>query len=342
MNSSKSNSILENLEEEHKKELEDEKEKKIIKMISWKNVLVILVSITILMAIGLGKVSSYLKSTNNYTPYGLEFVSMFNNGIILNMFILVFTVTFYFNINQNKGLRGMRGKIGKKGIQGEDAYCDICTKKPVAMKRPHKLTEHSFVDTPPISDLEDNEYGWKKTEMKISNNLSIDANNKNCINLKTTKTNTENNVYFVGIIANVEKSIKQIQFIFRDEDNNTSRFPENRIPDTPTSEIENKIQISEAPINYGVYKIDYYINNNLIVGLRLYFKNYITKHTLDEEKVIGLTSGKAMELPIDLMTYNAQTYVGFLSDIDCYYNNDGICKLIFSNMMFNLSFPIGN
>jgi hypothetical protein len=338
MNSGKP--IYSNISDSHKKK-QNVLENKIIKMIGWKYMFLILVSITIITSIILGKVSNYLKTTNNYTPYGLKMVSLFNNGIVINMFIMVFTVTFYFNIKQTKGHQGMRGTIGKKGIQGEDSYCDICTKKPIAMKRPHKLEEHTFIDSPPMTELEDSESGWKKTELKISNRLEIDALNKNIINSKTTKISSNVNKYFVGIIANTTGSIKQIQFIFRDEDNNTIRFPETKIPESNSqNELDNKIQISEAPINYGVYKIDYYIDKNLIVGLKLYFKNYITKHTLDEEKVIGLKNGSGNPLQLDLMSYNGKQYVGFLSDIDCEYNNNGLCKIIFYNMMFNLSFPI--
>ena len=66
-------------------------------------------------------------------------ISFFYYGIIINMFIVVFTLSFYFNIKTSNGLKGPRGNIGNKGLQGENVYCDICNTKPVPLKRNKKI-----------------------------------------------------------------------------------------------------------------------------------------------------------------------------------------------------------
>ena len=307
----------------------------LIKLINWKYLFIFLITITLLSAMSLNKLYKYFKEINIYTPYGLDMISFFGYGIIINMFIITFSISFYFNVKQTKGFRGNFGNIGKKGPPGKDSYCDICTLKPIGMKRPYKFKETNFVDVPPTSDiLEENERGWKIVPFEQQDNYIFNANN----NCSETVELTENK-YLVGIISKVSKEngIKQLQFIFRDKDNKTVRLPENKIPENSDNYNNYEIIISEAPINYGIYKIEFYKENKILVGMKLFFKNYMDGTELDSQhKTIGKTDNNKTTISLDNNSFNGNKYVRYFSNLICNYNNEGICRIEFTDFMFNL------
>ena len=153
---------------------------------------------------------------------------------------------------------------------------------------------------------------------------------------------TDKNKYLVGIISkiNKDKEIKQLQFIFRDKDNKTVRLPENKIPEKNDTSNNYEIKINEAPINYGIYKIEFYKENNILVGMKLYFKNYMDGKELESSETIGKTNTNKSTITLDNNSFNGSTYVRYFSNLVCNYNDNGICKIAFTDFMFNLDYKI--
>ena len=325
----------------NQKQKENKIEEFLLNFFDWKIVFGVLLSVTLLCSIGLNKLYNYLKYINIYTPYGLDMISYFYYGIIINMFIMVFTISFYFNVRTNTGMQGPKGPIGKKGAQGESDYCDICNIKPIKLKRAHKYEETKLVDIPSnLKELSEIEHGWKLVPKNNQQTLI------KCKDQVIASTKPNELTYLIGVIANLDsitKNIKQLQFIFRNNDNNTIQFPENRIPNT-YNELKN-VQSEQAPINSGIYKIDIYKNNNIIVGLKLYYIDYKKPNSNLKSKgiPIGNTTNYFLENTIISnkdYKYNGETYTSLLSELTCNYNNNGICDIELKKQIINLDYKI--
>ena len=72
--------------------------------------------------------SQKLKSNN-------EFIAMYVNWVILlvavNLIITTFIYLFTHSVKKGDGNQGVRGKIGRRGEEGEPDYCNFC--KPIGM-----------------------------------------------------------------------------------------------------------------------------------------------------------------------------------------------------------------
>ena len=321
----------------NQKQKENKIEEFLLNFFDWKIVFGVLLSVTLLCSIGLNKLYNYLKYINIYTPYGLDMISYFYYGVIINMFIMVFTISFYFNIRTNTGMRGPRGPMGKKGPQGESAYCDICNVKPVPLKREHKYEKTQLVDIPKkLSELKNIEHGWKLMPRNVQSTKDLLKNGK------LLKTKPNELTYLVGVIANVDsitKNIKQLQFMFRDKDNNTIQFPENRIPEK--SKRLDTVQSKQVPINSGIYKIELY-KDKVIVGIKLHYIDYTQKKPKSTSISIGNTTKYLLGSNIEVKPYkyNGENYNALLSDMSCNYNDDGIYNIDFNKSIINLDYKV--
>jgi len=320
------------------KKKENKIEQFLLNFFDWRVVFGVLLTITLLSSIGLNKLYEHLKYINIYTPYGLDMISYFYYGVIINMFIMVFTISFYFNIRTNTGMRGPIGAMGKKGQQGESDYCDICNVKPVPLKRVHNYEKTQLVDIPSkLSKLKEIEHGWRLITKKVRSPTGSYKNTK------SVETNPNELIYLVGVIANIEsstKNIKQVQFIFRDKDNNTIQFPENRIPEN-SNELDT-VKSEQVPINSGIYNIEYNVYGSNIVGMKLNYIDYIKTNSTPKSKYIG----NIKETPIEttkkdwIYKKSDKNYIYFLSDLTCKYNDDGICNIEFNKIMINLDYKV--
>ena len=321
----------------HQKKKENKIEEFLLNIFDWRVVFGVLLAITLLSSIGLNKLYEHFKYINIYTPYGLDMISYFYYGVIINMFIMVFTISFYFNIRTNTGMKGPRGPMGKKGQQGESDYCDICNVKPVPLKRAHKYEKTQLVDIPSkLSKLKEIEHGWKLVLKSVQTPTGSGKTGK------SSKTKPNELTYLVGVIANVDsssKNIKQLQFMFRDKDNNTIQFPENRIPEN-SKELDT-IQSEQVPINSGIYKIELY-KDNVIVGMKLHYIDYKKSNPKSTSISIGNTKKYLLGPNIEVKPYqyNGERYNALLSELTCNYNDDGINNIDFKKSIINLDYKV--
>ena len=70
-----------------------------------------------------------------------EFISMYANWIILllviNLLVAIFIYLFTHSVKKGNGNPGVRGKIGRRGEEGEPDYCNFC--KPIGKIELQKL-----------------------------------------------------------------------------------------------------------------------------------------------------------------------------------------------------------
>ena len=298
----------------------------------WKIVFGVLMTITLFSAIGLNKLYLYFDKINIYSPYGLDMISFFYYGIIINMFIGLSVISFYFNIKKSKGMKGARGKIGEKGIQGENVYCDICNIKPQSLKRNKKLEKTKIVDIPNNLASLEKTTGW--TIEKIKN-----IPNKNHTQIHINNENTQKR-FLNGIIVNIDNNyINKIQFIFIDNNNKKYMLPEQN--NIGTSIVSN-VKSLESPLNSGIYKIIYYTESNTskLVGIKIYYKNYITgKDVTESNNYIGniknTTDIQENSIVIDNKQSNENKYAGLISDIVCDYDTNNIYNIDYTSIIYN-------
>ena len=86
-------------------------------MFDWKIVFITLLVITLLIATGCNKLYQHLKMTNRYSDYGLSMISYFQYGIVINLFISVFSVSFFFNKKNCRTKKGMKGNMEERGLK---------------------------------------------------------------------------------------------------------------------------------------------------------------------------------------------------------------------------------
>ncbi len=321
------------------KKKENKLEEFLLNIFDWRVVFGVLLAITLLSSIGLNKLYEHFKYINIYTPYGLDMISYFYYGVIINMFIMVFTISFYFNIRTNTGMKGPRGPMGKKGPQGESDYCDICNVKPVPLKRAHKYEKTQLVDIPSkLSKLKEIEHGWKLVPIESQVAFS-------CKNGKQVSTKPNELTYLVGVIANIDSStkhIKQVQFMLRDKDNNTIQFPENRIPEN-SKKLET-VQSEQVPINSGIYNIEYNVSGGNIIGMKLNYIDYKKSNSTPKSKYIGKIKETAIKTNKKDRIYTnkntGENYISFLSDLTCDYNDNGVCNIKFNKRIINLDYKV--
>tara|TARA_B110000495_G_C23008161_1_gene595929 strand:- start:298 stop:1383 length:1086 start_codon:yes stop_codon:yes gene_type:complete len=307
-------------------------------LFDWKIVFAMLLVITLVTAVGFNKLFIHLKFTNNYSAYGLDLISFFQYGLIINMFIAVFTISFFFNIKKVNGIKGAKGGMGKRGQQGENTHCDICNIKPSRLKRNTKLEPTTIVDEPDnLQELKEKKTGWETSDIETNNylNKNIMDCEKSVKNCKKSNNHNKNIRYLVGVIANLDISnqITTLQFIYKDQNNTIKFVPKTKKWGAKLSDNVN-VKTIKAPDNCGVYKITSFIKNEKIVGLRLYYKHTLSNKKLDKkEETIGSTRGQQYSVEVLNDTITTKPY--FLSDVNCIYNDDKVLSLIVAKKSIN-------
>jgi hypothetical protein len=307
-------------------------------LFDWKIVFAVLLVITLLTAVGFNKLFIHLKFTNKYSAYGLDLISFFQYGLIINMFIAVFTISFFFNIKKVNGIKGAKGKMGKRGPQGENVHCDICNIKPARLKRNTKLEPTTIVDEPDnLQELQTPDTGWETNDIETNNylNKNVMECEKSIKNCKKSNYSNKNIRYLVGVIANLDESkkITTLQFIYKDKNNKIKFVPKNKKWGAKLLDNTN-VKTINSPDNCGIYKITSFIKNEKIVGLKLYYKHTLTNKKLDKkEETIGSTRGQQYSVEVLNDTITKKPY--FLSDVNSIYNNTGVLGLIVTKKSIN-------
>ena len=320
-----------------KKEKPNKIEEFLLYFFDWKIVFGVLLTITLLSAIGLNKLYLHFDKINIYSPYGLNMISFFYYGVIINMFIGLCVISFYFNIKKSQGMKGAKGKIGEKGLQGENVYCDICNTKPQSLKRNKKLEKTTNVDIPYNLSALDKPQGWI-----IENIKELPKQNKN---QKQILVNQNSKKYLTGMILNIDGDIiNKIQFIFTDKNNKKVMLPKNN---SIGSSVVSNVTSLEAPLNSGVNKIVYYTQtqSDKIVGIKLFFIDYITGNdSTTSNNYIGQIEKnekiKETTISIDEKNIDENKYIGLFSDVVCEYDTQGLYSFNNTNFIYNTDYKV--
>ena len=250
----------------------------------WRIIFFTLLSLTLLIAYGLMVVHRHLSKNQTFNAYGLASISFFGHIFILNCFIAIFTLCYYFKKRADQGKQGPRGKIGPKGQQGKNQTCDICSLKVKTMSRDEDtLTDKSFeIDNSLFEDM--NKYkprSWKS--YKIDKLL---GQVEPCEDCKTIKYSNEN--YVSGIIGNIssEGIINSFQYLY---ENDGSTKPLGNAEGIAGMDEKTNVKKVKCPKNSGIFRMDVAYDNAKkgISGMKIFCRDLTTgkvklpkKHTL--------------------------------------------------------------
>ena len=250
----------------------------------WRIIFFTLLSLTLMIAYGLMVVHRSLSKNQTFNAYGLASISFFGHIFILNCFIAIFTLCYYFKKRADQGKQGPRGKIGPKGQQGKNQTCDICSLKVKTMSRDEDtLTDKSFeIDNSLFEDM--NKYkprSWKS--YKIDKLL---GQVEPCEDCKTIKYSNEN--YVSGIIGNIssEGIINSFQYLY---ENDGSTKPLGNAEGIAGIDDRTNVKKVKCPKNSGIFRMDVACDNTKkgISGMKIFCRDLTTgkvklpkKHTL--------------------------------------------------------------
>ena len=315
-------------------------EKLLMYFLDWKVVFGVFGSIVIAIAIVSDKSIQYLEGLNRYSEYGLKMMSFFVYGLVINLFITLFTLSFYFYKKKIVGSKGPTGEMGETGLQGEDDLCDICNQKPERIKRSKKLMETTLVEEPEkLEDLNKTKSGWHKEEVK----LRIGNSNycKDC-EYKKYVYNPDIN-YMTGVIANFntdKNNINSFQFIYKDT-NNTTKLQGGK--DGKWGSKKDNVTELMCPSSSAIYKIEsMYLDstpdaNSAINGIKIHCKDIKTnavktvkKNSIGIDFDEGSRVFKHTSLSCNDKSLNGKTISGFLADVSGTYDKKRLNQITFT------------
>ena len=244
-----------------------------IAIFDWRAIFFILLTITLLSAIGIKKVYEYMKSTTKYNDYCLESVSFFGHLFILNCFIAIFTICYYFFKRGMEGKKGPRGKYGATGPQGVNKTCDICSLKVNTMKRDEFIDEDEDIEVDTSLFESESQIKTKKWMSYNLNNKFVLGKGTLCKKCKVIKYPYIN--YIKGIIANTNDDgiIDSLQYLY-DQNGKTKLLGKKEGVLGSTN--KNNVSKIKCPKNCGIFKMDVGYDNSKdgISGVKIYCRDY--------------------------------------------------------------------
>jgi hypothetical protein len=240
----------------------------------WRILFFTLLTIILSLAYGLKMVQDFLRNNNVYNEYGLAAFSFFSHIFILNAFIAMFTICYYFYKRGHIGRKGPPGPIGPKGPQGKSPTCDICSLKIKTMTRDElEDTENNYnIDNTLYNELSRNApKTWKSED--INRKLGEAGECSNCKNTKLSNVS-----YVKGIIGNIsEKGIlTSFQYLYDKAGKTKLLGGKNGI--VGNVELKNNVQKIKCPKNSGIFRIETGYNNAKkgISGVKIYCRDLET------------------------------------------------------------------
>ena len=306
----------------------------LVYLFDWKFVFFFLFTVIVLFTIASNEIRKLLIKFKLYDVYGTDMISFFIYGIIINMFIGLFILTFYFYKKKIIGSKGPRGNIGDKGLQGKNDYCDICTIKPQRIKRSKNLEETVLVDEPENLELLNKEKkGWTKTDV----NINI-GDSKFCKNCKNKSYIYHPDIkYHNGVIGNFDiknQHIDSLQFLYKDINNETKLHGGKSGVWGKSKDQATNIKEIICPQNSAIYKIDsMYLTSNpernaTINGIKIYCKDIISNKEVEiEHDIIGVEYDsnsniyKSSSIQCKDISYNDKNINGFFSNLSAKFED---------------------
>ena len=242
-------------------------------LFDWRVIFFSLLALILGAAIGIHLVYKIVDESKIFNEYAMRGISFAGHAFIVNCFIAMFTVTYYFYKKGHDGRRGPPGESGKRGEQGKNEDCDICSLK---IKKFTK-DDNSIIDTDLIDNTLFNQMNLMKPKSwkeRVINKTLGDS--KKCSNCKNDKS--ANVHYITGIIANYDKIITALQYLYTNEDGKTDVLGD------IWGDAKNKSNIKQikCPANSAIYRMDgVYDHVKGLKGVKIFCKNLETGE-LDE------------------------------------------------------------
>ncbi len=255
-------------------------------LIDWKVIFFVLLTLTLILAYVMKKIYDSLINSQAYNPYGTESFNFFGHFLIINCFIAIFTICYYFYKRSLIGKKGPRGKIGKKGPQGKNQTCDICTLKPSVMKRDtfeDDSNEEIEIDNS-LFNQESNLATKKWKSYNINKTLGQIPKCKSCQVIRLPYIN-----YIRGLIGNINENgiIDSLQYLYDYEDKIKLLGKKEGVIG---SKNKNNVEKIKCPKNCGIFKMDVAYDNAKkgIAGIQIFCRNYKTGEVkLPKKTILG-------------------------------------------------------
>lgn len=309
-----------------KVKVKDDFETFISMFIDWRVILFTLLTIILVLAYSFSVLFTKIKINKELfqlKDYGLKVINFSIYIIILNCFIALFTITYYFRQKHNIGKKGPKGKPGLKGQNGKDQDCDICTLKIKKFQRNEDIIDdYDLINTEVVNDnLTPKEKKWKLK------NLNKFIGNTNCRNCKTTNIDVE---FINGIIANYDDTITTLQYLYTDKNGNIDILDGKN---GKWGNKNNKKNVTEikCPKNSAIYKINSLYENNKskkgingIKGLEIFCKDIETNEPIKfSNNIIGIKPKMNSNYEYSsIKCENKNKNPSFISGVSSKYNNN--------------------
>jgi hypothetical protein len=240
----------------------------------WRVIFFTLLTITLAIAYGIKLIFDNLKLSKTFDEYGLNAINFFGHIFILNAFIAIFTISYYYYKRGHIGKKGPKGEMGPKGPQGKNQTCDICTLKTKTMKRDELDNDSNdvIVDTSLYDKL--NQYkpkSWKSSDTKKTIGEANEC--KNCKNIKLA-----NVPYVKGAIGNISENGILTSFQFLYEKEGKLKLLGGKSGLAGNKELRNDVQKVKCPKNCGIFRIETGYDNikKGISGVKIYCRDIDT------------------------------------------------------------------
>ena len=271
-------------------------------LFDWRFIFFSLLAIILGIAIGIHFVYKMVAEGKLFNAYAMQGISFAGHVFIVNCFIAMFTITFYFYKKSHDGRRGPPGEPGKRGEQGKNEDCDICSLK---IKKFTK-DDNSIIDTDIVDDVLFKKMNLMKPKQwreRVINKTLGDA--KKCVGCKNEKS--ANVPYITGIIANYDKIITTLQYLYTNTDGKTDVLGD------IWGDAKNKTGVKQVkcPANSAIYRMDaVYDHVKGLKGVKIFCKNletgdvddpadnYIGEHPLQSSN-FKYTSSKCKNINVD-------------------------------------------
>ena len=293
-----------------------------IYIFDWRVVFFSTLFLSLVLAYILKVVFDYLVKEGLYNEYGLLAYKFFGHFIVLNAFIAVFTLSYYYAKKGHKGKKGPKGPPGPRGPQGKNETCDICTLKEKTMTRddPEPI-KHNLIDNSIYENI--NKYLPKKW-MTYKYEKTI-GNDKSCP--KCVKTSFPETKHVNGIVANTNSVITSFQYTY-DKKGKTKLLG----TIVGNKQKKNNVKQIKCPNNSGIYKIQsgYSYSKKGITGLKIYCKDFDNgEDTTPEQNEIGSIQPEDKK-----KTAHCNNDISFLSGLGADFTKEQLNQLNFSKCSY--------
>lgn len=296
-------------------------------VLDWRFIFITLLIITLLIAIAIFKVHQWLMISKQFTDVALKGVNFAGHIFILNCFIAVFTISFYFYKKKHQGKNGPKGNRGPRGEQGKNMECDICSLKIKKFQKDSAMVDNDLIDDSLFKSI--NKIGVKRwNERKLNDSIGNASLCKKC-----EKSIGPNVPFVTGIIANYEDYITSLQYLYINSDGKTDLLGGKKGV-WGNKDKKTNVQEIKCPSNSAINRIDAIYNNEKgIKGLKIFCKDRNTGENIDlKNNIIGQEpkqggSFKYTSSQCGMEIVNEKSIPAFLSGLSCNHDNQSIKRL---------------